>query len=160
MTVDSNLSISHLCLWASYVHYFYKSFFIHILKVCLFGNSEVSLRDSLRAGTSEEELLEIIGAAVGRKKKQHAGVYTKRSHEYYQWTLSDDAFKLRVADCNRSVLWAKWTTKWEIISSLISIALTHKSDWHLISPYHITPESNIKVRSIKNWSLIKEALDC
>lgn len=42
-------------------------------KVCLFGNSEVSLRDQLRAGTSEEELLEIIGAAVGRKKKQHAG---------------------------------------------------------------------------------------
>ncbi|CAH3152829.1 unnamed protein product [Pocillopora meandrina] len=45
------------------------------LKVCLFGNSEVSLRDSLRAGTGEEELLEIIGAAVGRKKKQHAGMF-------------------------------------------------------------------------------------
>lgn len=27
----------------------------------------------MRAGTSEDELLEIIGAAVGRKKKQHAG---------------------------------------------------------------------------------------
>ena len=24
-----------------------------------------------------------------------------------------------------------------------------KSDWHLISPYHITPELNIKVRRIK-----------
>lgn len=43
------------------------------LKVCLFGNSEVSLRDHLRAGASEEELLRIIGAAVGRKKRQHAG---------------------------------------------------------------------------------------
>uniref|UniRef100_A0A8C9KTU9 Molybdenum cofactor biosynthesis protein 1 n=1 Tax=Panthera tigris altaica TaxID=74533 RepID=A0A8C9KTU9_PANTA len=43
------------------------------LKVCLFGNSEVSLRDHLRAGASEEELLQIIGAAVGRKKRQHAG---------------------------------------------------------------------------------------
>nr|XP_051710727.1 molybdenum cofactor biosynthesis protein 1 isoform X2 [Oryctolagus cuniculus] len=42
------------------------------LKVCLFGNSEVSLRDHLRAGASEEELLAIIGAAVGRKKQQHA----------------------------------------------------------------------------------------
>ncbi|XP_027457170.2 molybdenum cofactor biosynthesis protein 1 isoform X2 [Zalophus californianus] len=42
------------------------------LKVCLFGNSEVSLRDHLRAGASEEELLRIIGAAVGRKKQQHA----------------------------------------------------------------------------------------
>ena len=39
----------------------------------MFGNSEVSLRDALRAGTDEDQLLEIIGAAVGRKKKQHAG---------------------------------------------------------------------------------------
>lgn len=45
------------------------------LKVCLFGNSEVSLRDALRAGTDEDQLLEIIGAAVGRKKKQHAGMF-------------------------------------------------------------------------------------
>ncbi|KAM9317365.1 molybdenum cofactor biosynthesis protein 1 isoform 2-T2 [Gastrophryne carolinensis] len=45
------------------------------LKVCLFGNSEVSLRDCLRTGVSEEELLQIIGAAVGRKKKQHAGMF-------------------------------------------------------------------------------------
>ncbi|XP_056588194.1 molybdenum cofactor biosynthesis protein 1-like isoform X1 [Triplophysa dalaica] len=44
------------------------------LKVCLFGNSEVSLRDRLRSGASEEELLHVIGAAVGRKKKQHAGM--------------------------------------------------------------------------------------
>ncbi|XP_013403595.1 molybdenum cofactor biosynthesis protein 1 isoform X1 [Lingula anatina] len=44
------------------------------LKVCLFGNAEVSLRDALRSGTSEAELLEIIGAAVKRKKKQHAGM--------------------------------------------------------------------------------------
>ncbi|KAM6182510.1 molybdenum cofactor biosynthesis protein 1 [Erethizon dorsatum] len=45
------------------------------LKVCLFGNSEVSLRDHLRAGASEEELLTIIGAAVGRKKRQHSGMF-------------------------------------------------------------------------------------
>ncbi|KAK0155805.1 Molybdenum cofactor biosynthesis protein 1 [Merluccius polli] len=45
------------------------------LKVCLFGNSEVSLRDELRSGASETELLQIIGAAVGRKKKQHAGMF-------------------------------------------------------------------------------------
>lgn len=42
-------------------------------QVCLFGNSEVSLRDHLRAGASEEELRRVIGAAVGRKKRQHAG---------------------------------------------------------------------------------------
>nr|XP_014200855.2 molybdenum cofactor biosynthesis protein 1 isoform X1 [Pan paniscus] len=46
------------------------------LKVCLFGNSEVSLRDHLRAGASEQELLRIIGAAVGRKKRQHAGMFS------------------------------------------------------------------------------------
>uniref|UniRef100_A0A2K6L8Z6 Molybdenum cofactor biosynthesis protein 1 n=1 Tax=Rhinopithecus bieti TaxID=61621 RepID=A0A2K6L8Z6_RHIBE len=45
------------------------------LKVCLFGNSEVSLRDHLRAGASEQELLRIIGAAVGRKKRQHAELF-------------------------------------------------------------------------------------
>lgn len=45
------------------------------LKVCLFGNSEVSLRDVLRSGASDDELLQIISAAVGRKKKQHAGMF-------------------------------------------------------------------------------------
>ncbi|XP_026537241.1 molybdenum cofactor biosynthesis protein 1 isoform X1 [Notechis scutatus] len=45
------------------------------LKVCLFGNSEVSLRDHLRCNASEEELMQIIGTAVGRKKKQHAGMF-------------------------------------------------------------------------------------
>ncbi|NWI13101.1 MOCS1 protein, partial [Crypturellus soui] len=45
------------------------------LKVCLFGNSEVSLRDHLRSGATEEDLVQIIGAAVGRKKKQHAGMF-------------------------------------------------------------------------------------
>ncbi|XP_038617204.1 molybdenum cofactor biosynthesis protein 1 isoform X3 [Tachyglossus aculeatus] len=44
-------------------------------KVCLFGNSEVSLRDHLRAGAPEEELMRVIGAAVGRKKRQHAGMF-------------------------------------------------------------------------------------
>lgn len=45
------------------------------LKVCLFGNSEVSLRDVLRSGASDEELLQIIGVAVGSKKKQHSGMF-------------------------------------------------------------------------------------
>ncbi|XP_077476470.1 molybdenum cofactor biosynthesis protein 1 isoform X2 [Stigmatopora argus] len=45
------------------------------LKVCLFGRSEVSLRDALRSGASEEQLLQIIGTAVGRKKQRHAGMF-------------------------------------------------------------------------------------
>lgn len=48
-------------------------------QVCLFGDSEVSLRDLLRSGASDEELLQIIGGAVGRKKKQHAGVVALHS---------------------------------------------------------------------------------
>ncbi|CAL7937148.1 unnamed protein product [Xylocopa violacea] len=43
------------------------------LKVCLFeGKGEISLRDALRSGASDDILKEMIGAAVRRKKKQHA----------------------------------------------------------------------------------------
>jgi GTP 3',8-cyclase / cyclic pyranopterin monophosphate synthase len=45
------------------------------LKVCLFGNKEVSLRDAIRSGCSEDDLVALIGASVMRKKKQHAGKY-------------------------------------------------------------------------------------
>ncbi|KAI4333209.1 hypothetical protein L6164_018046 [Bauhinia variegata] len=44
-------------------------------KVCLFGPSEVSLRDPLRQGTEDHELRQIIGAAVKRKKASHAGMF-------------------------------------------------------------------------------------
>lgn len=44
------------------------------LKVCLFGSSEVSLRDAMREGATDNELRCIIGAAVRRKKKAHADV--------------------------------------------------------------------------------------
>ena len=39
-------------------------------------------------------------------------------------------------------------TQGEVDVELIN-PLTPKSDWHLISPYCITPESNIKVGRIK-----------
>lgn len=45
------------------------------LKVCLFGAAEVSLRDALRAGGTDADLLTIIQAAVQRKKAAHAGMY-------------------------------------------------------------------------------------
>jgi molybdenum cofactor biosynthesis protein A len=45
------------------------------LKVCLFGNSEVNLRDLIRDNNINDDYLhEIIGAAVKRKKAQHAGM--------------------------------------------------------------------------------------
>lgn len=46
------------------------------LKVCLFeGKGEVSLRDALRNGASEDALKDLIREAVSRKKKQHAGMF-------------------------------------------------------------------------------------
>ena len=47
------------------------------LQVCLFGNAEVSLRDALRGDYTEGEVLQLIGAAVGRKKARHAGSLAK-----------------------------------------------------------------------------------
>nr|CAG8618555.1 6247_t:CDS:2 [Entrophospora candida]CAG8621769.1 4185_t:CDS:2 [Entrophospora candida] len=44
------------------------------LKVCLFGNAEVNLRDLLRQNVSDQELLEIIEVTVKNKKKQHSGI--------------------------------------------------------------------------------------
>lgn len=44
------------------------------LKVCLFGNAEVSLRDAIRQTSDDSELKELIEAAVKRKKPRHAGV--------------------------------------------------------------------------------------
>jgi cyclic pyranopterin phosphate synthase len=44
------------------------------LKVCLFGNAEVSLRDMLRSGASEKKLLDLIALAVRGKKEKHAGI--------------------------------------------------------------------------------------
>lgn len=45
------------------------------LKVCLFDHREFSLRDGIRSGCTDEELLHIVGMAVGKKKKQHAGMH-------------------------------------------------------------------------------------
>ncbi|KAJ2005523.1 Molybdenum cofactor synthesis protein 1 [Coemansia thaxteri] len=44
------------------------------LKVCLFGNTEVSLRDLLRAGASDADVVSTISQAIKRKKQAHAGL--------------------------------------------------------------------------------------
>lgn len=46
------------------------------LKVCLFGNKEVSLRDAIRSGCSKDDLVALVGASVMKKKKQHAGEFS------------------------------------------------------------------------------------
>lgn len=43
------------------------------LKVCLFGNKEISLKDAIRNKCSKDDLIALIESAVKRKQKQHAG---------------------------------------------------------------------------------------
>ncbi|CAH0553769.1 unnamed protein product [Brassicogethes aeneus] len=50
------------------------------LKVCLFGNTEVSLRDAIRSKCSQDDLVALVQAAVKRKKKQHAGLPAHKKH--------------------------------------------------------------------------------
>jgi cyclic pyranopterin phosphate synthase len=45
------------------------------LKVCLFGPREVSLRDLIRSGSSDEELEQVVALSVRRKAAEHAGMY-------------------------------------------------------------------------------------
>ena len=40
----------------------------------MFDAKEVSLRDEMRKGASDQELLRIIGHAVSGKKEKHAGM--------------------------------------------------------------------------------------
>ncbi|XP_047118904.1 molybdenum cofactor biosynthesis protein 1-like [Schistocerca piceifrons] len=61
------------------------------LEVCLFGNSEISLRDAIRSKCSEDDLIAMIGAAVRRKKKQHAG----KKQEFLGSNGRQDRFKKR-----------------------------------------------------------------
>jgi len=44
------------------------------LKVCLFGGSEISLRDAMREGASDAQLLSLVSSALGRKHARHAGL--------------------------------------------------------------------------------------
>eukprot|EP00794_Sanderia_malayensis_P017674 gene17674-19436_t len=63
------------------------------LKVCLFGNSEVSLRDELRSGHSDEMLLDVIATAVGNKKKQHAGMFNIVKQKNRPMILIDELYE-------------------------------------------------------------------
>ncbi|XP_017781298.1 PREDICTED: molybdenum cofactor biosynthesis protein 1 isoform X2 [Nicrophorus vespilloides] len=62
------------------------------LKVCLFGNTEVSLRDAMRAGSSDDDLTALISAAVKRKKKQHAAEPRNLSHLFQRPSMNSVRF--------------------------------------------------------------------
>lgn len=66
------------------------------LKVCLFGNTEISLRDAIRAGSSEDDLIALIEAAVKRKKRKHAGKMRNYiHHDHYQNSILICEFIIR-----------------------------------------------------------------
>jgi cyclic pyranopterin phosphate synthase len=44
------------------------------MKNCLFGSDEVSLRNAVRRGDTDEQLRQLIGQAVQRKKASHGGL--------------------------------------------------------------------------------------
>ncbi|XP_062509107.1 uncharacterized protein LOC134185330 isoform X2 [Corticium candelabrum] len=69
------------------------------LKVCLFGASEISLRDALRSGMSDSDLLELIGCAVKRKKARHAGMFTLSQMKNRPMILIGDAVRSLVGVC-------------------------------------------------------------
>ena len=46
------------------------------LKVCLFGSDEVSLRDALRGGATDADVLALVEAALAGKHAAHAGMDT------------------------------------------------------------------------------------
>jgi cyclic pyranopterin phosphate synthase len=56
-----------VCVWTPHTR--------HPAQVCLFGASEVSLRDAMREGANDEDLGMIISAAVDRKRAAHAGMF-------------------------------------------------------------------------------------
>lgn len=45
------------------------------LKVCLFGREEISLKDLIRNGANDDEVVKCIESSLKRKKKQHAGKF-------------------------------------------------------------------------------------
>ena len=45
-----------------------------VLQVCLFDPKEISLRDQMRAGAGDAQLLQTVGRAVRGKLEKHAGM--------------------------------------------------------------------------------------
>ncbi len=44
------------------------------IQICLFDNKEVSLRDALRSGLSDEEIYSLIQRTLYKKEKEHLPV--------------------------------------------------------------------------------------
>ena len=81
LTADGNLKVNKLHYYVVYMLSSIKCVnmnqsIISFVQVCLFGASEVSLRDIMRTeGSTDEQLLNVISQAVLRKKPKHAGLF-------------------------------------------------------------------------------------
>lgn len=57
-----------------YVYHFPFIALAYFAKVCLFDAKEISLRDQMRQGASDEDLLQTVSLAIHGKKAKHAGM--------------------------------------------------------------------------------------
>ncbi|KAI5838809.1 molybdenum cofactor biosynthesis protein A [Morchella snyderi] len=129
------------------------------LKVCLFGDAEVSLRDMMRkyrdreaevgAGdraVMERELLEVVGVAVGRKKDKHAGMGELENMKNRPMILIDEdhrevgAAAVVAAVGNKSALWGHHSFSDVMRSSSFSSTL-------IPSPFQFPSPSFLQVRT-------------
>ncbi|KAI8053012.1 hypothetical protein BDF22DRAFT_743693 [Syncephalis plumigaleata] len=92
------------------------------LKVCLFGNEEVNLRDRIRNGDSDDQLLAAIGAGVKRKRAQHAGMTALANSDNRPMILIDE----HAIDSTR----ATTTTQYNNISTAFSTITSEKRFSH------------------------------
>lgn len=68
LTADGQIKVS------LFLHHIIHYFYYLIYQVCLFDAKEVSLRDEMRMGASDDDLLKIVGQAVAGKMEKHAGM--------------------------------------------------------------------------------------
>ena len=101
----------------------------------------------------EEVRLPVAGYVyLGIALKNHAPVLfqscRKRKYPYYitlEWPRTEKRNKHQVVTAIMTLTLNLWPLR---------------VDWHLISPYNITPESHINIRRKRKWSPTKEGLDC
>lgn len=72
LTADGQIKVSTIPLF--FIIHNFLFFHSFIYQVCLFDAKEVSLRDEMRMGISDDDLLRIVGQAVMGKMEKHAGM--------------------------------------------------------------------------------------
>ncbi|XP_019875734.2 molybdenum cofactor biosynthesis protein 1 isoform X1 [Aethina tumida] len=105
------------------------------LKVCLFGNTEVSLRDALRNNCSRDDLVALVQAAVRRKKRQHADKAPSQTNKL--WPLHLD---LKSAPTHLLAA-SRYNTQLRYYSTKSDKVLTHVDERGKVSMVNVTGKS-------------------